>query len=128
MRKLILLLASLLVLGLSACGGGASPAGSAGDAAEGEKVFASVAAPACGSCHSLEAGVSLVGPSMSGIGAQAGSRVSGMSAADYLSQAVTEPDAHLVEGYAPGVMPATYGTQLSDQQLQDLVAYLQTLK
>ena len=128
MRKLTICLALLLLVGLAACGGEPAPSGSAGDAAEGEKVFTSVAAPACSTCHSLEPGVTLAGPSLSGIGAQAGSRVSGMAADDYLPQSVRQPDAHVVEGFTPGIMPGTYGSQLSEQQVKDLVAYMMTLR
>ncbi|MFC2029115.1 c-type cytochrome [Chloroflexota bacterium] len=128
MHRFGFLLVLLLVLVLAGCGGDASPAASPGDAAEGEKVYADVAAPACSTCHSLEPGVTMVGPSLSGVGAAAGSRVSGMSAVDYLAQSVREPDAHVVEGFAPGIMSSAYGAQLTEQQLNDLVAYLQTLK
>ena len=64
MRKL-LVLSLLLVLCLAACGGESAPtAGESGkgDAAAGEAAFNDVATPACGSCHSLEPGVDLVGP------------------------------------------------------------------
>jgi hypothetical protein len=54
--------------------------------------------------------------------------VSGVSAAEYLRRSVTDPNADVVEGYVANVMPATYGTQLSEEQLNDLVAYLLTLK
>jgi nitric oxide reductase subunit C len=128
MRKLTICLALLLLVGLAACGGEPAPSGSTGDAAEGEKVFAGVAAPACNTCHSLEPGVILAGPSLSGIGAQAGSRVSGMTADDYLAQSGRQPDTHVVEGFTPGIMPGTYGSQLSEQQVKDLVAYMMTLR
>ena len=128
MRLLAMTVALVLLIGLSACGDQSSSSGSAADSAEGERVFSAVTAPACHTCHSLEPGVSQVGPSLAGIGALAGSRVSGMGADEYLAHSVREPDAHVVEGFAPGIMPSTYGTQLSDQQLQDLVAYMMTLK
>jgi sulfur-oxidizing protein SoxX len=131
MRNLLLLLALLLALSLAACGGeeqAVGGGGTAGDAAAGETVFNEVAAPACGSCHSLEPGVVLVGPSLATIGAEAGSRVSGTSAEDYLHESVVDPNAYVVDGSPANVMPQNYGSQLSEQQIKDLVAYMMTLK
>lgn len=129
MRTTVVVLLLALVLSLAACGGGdASPAGGSGDAANGEKVFAEVAAPACNTCHSLEPGVNLVGPSLAGMGSAAGSRVSGESADEYLRKSVVEPGAFVVEGYAEGLMPSTYTSQLTAEQVDDLVAYMLTLK
>jgi mono/diheme cytochrome c family protein len=128
MGRTTLLLALILVVGLAACGRESAPAGSEASTDAGEKVFGQVAAPACTSCHALEAGVTLVGPSLAAIGAEAGSRVSGESAEEYLRKAVAEPNAYLVEGFASGLMPATYAIQLSEQQINDLVAYMLTLK
>jgi mono/diheme cytochrome c family protein len=39
-----------------------------------------------------------------------------------------EPNAYLVEGFGQGLMPAGYGDELSEEQLNDLVAYLLSLK
>ena len=131
MRKLLPVLILLLVLGLAACGGESAPEGGTaggGDAAAGEQVYNQVAAPACSTCHSLEPGVMLVGPSLANIGAEAGSRLSGTSAEDYLRQSVTDPNAHIVEGFAANLMPASYGGQLTAQQIDDLVAYMLSLK
>ena len=133
MKKLVFLLTLVLMLSLVACGGESAPAdssetGGGGDAAAGEKVFNEVAAPACNSCHSLEAGVVILGPSLATIGAEAGSRVSGQSAEEYLRIAIVDPNAEVVEGFAANLMTSNYGSQLTEQQIQDLVAYMMTLK
>jgi len=138
MRKLMFLLVLILVLSLVACGGEPAPAGggetapeggaATGDAAAGEKVFNEISAPACNTCHSLEAGQTVVGPSLATIGAEASSRVSGQSAEDYLSESVTDPNAHVVDGFSANLMPATYKGQLTEEQIADLVAYMMTLK
>ncbi len=122
----------LAALTLAGCGGSAQTpaAGSAGggDAAAGKALFAQQvlgSTPGCITCHSLEPGKTLVGPSMAGIASRAGTAVSGQSAEQYLRQAILEPDAHVVAGFAKGLMPKP---TLTEQQLNDLVAYLMTLK
>lgn len=133
MRKSLLVVLMVLVLGLAACGGEPAPVGGGETAAvspaeAGETVFNEVAAPACNTCHSLEPGQVLVGPSLANIGAQAGSRVSGQSAEDYLYQSVLTPNDFVVEGFSANIMPETYASQLTEQQVDDLVAYMLTLK
>lgn len=85
-------------------------------------------APAnCVSCHSLEPGVVIVGPSLAGIATRAGERVAGLSAAEYLRQSMIEPSAHVVEGFED-VMAKNLAEVLSGEQITDLVAFLLTLE
>ena len=139
MKKLLFVLILLsVVLSLAACGGESAPSGGEGgaaagpgDAAAGKKLFEQTligTQAGCITCHSLEPGVTMVGPSLATIGAEAGSRVSGMSAEEYLRQSILEPDAHLAEGFSSGIMPGTFADELTEQQVNDLVAYLLTLK
>lgn len=117
-----------LMLALAACGGGPAPTESGGTVVSGQKVYEEVAVPVCSTCHSLEPGKSLAGPSLAKIGAEAGTRVSGMSAEEYLRRSIIAPDEYIVPGFGSGIMPTGYGTQLSAQQIQDLIGYLLTLK
>ena len=126
MRKLVPFLALALLVGLVACGGGGSTS-TGGDAQAGEQIFTGEASPSCSSCHSLEPDVTIVGPSLAGIASVAGQMVSGQSAEEYLHESIVDPDAYVVEGFPSGLMPSNYGTQLSEQQVNDLVAYLMTL-
>jgi mono/diheme cytochrome c family protein len=121
---------------LTACGGAApvTPAGGpvTGDAARGQELFhqtvtGSASAPGCVTCHALEPGVTLVGPSLAGVGAHS-PHVEGLSMEAYLHQSIAEPDAFVVEGFAAGVMYRNYGRELSQQQLADLVVFLQSLQ
>jgi cytochrome c2 len=82
----------------------------------------------CQFCHYIESSHhSLVGPDMKGISRRAATRVPGLSAEAYLRQSIQEPDAYVVEGLPPGTMYHKYDTMLSDQHIEDLVAYLMTL-
>ena len=65
---------------------------------------------------------------MAGIATRAGTTVDGESAAEYIEASILTPDGYLVEGFAAGTMPSVWGDELSDEQVQCLVAYLQTLK
>jgi ferredoxin/cytochrome c2 len=82
----------------------------------------------CRICHSLEPGRRLVGPSLAGVGTAAATRVPGMTAGEYLRQSIVDPDAYTVEGFQPGAMLPDIADKLSEQQLDDLVAFLLTLK
>ena len=81
----------------------------------------------CRLCHSLEPGVRLVGPSLYGIGTTAAQRVPGLSAEEYLYQSIVEPDAYVVPGFQAGMMPPDARERLTEEQIQDLVAFLLTL-
>lgn len=81
-------------------------------------------APAnCASCHSLEPGIVVVGPSLAGIAAQAGERVAGMSAAEYLRSSILHPNAYIVPGFS-NVMAQNLGQVLSGEEVDALVAFL----
>jgi mono/diheme cytochrome c family protein len=41
---------------------------------------------------------------------------------------ITEPNAEVVEGFPADTMPQDFATQMSSQQLDDVIAYLMTLK
>lgn len=139
-RMLLTIIVLALALLLVACGGGGAEApaadagaSSVGDAARGEELYSQVtigsaSAPGCITCHSLEPDVVLVGPSHAGLANRAGSYVEGMSAEDYLRESIVDPDAHIVDGFTPGVMYQNFGAELQARDVNDLVAYLLTLK
>jgi nitric oxide reductase subunit C len=133
-KKTCLLLALVLVLSLilAACGGGGEQASSGGcDLAEAEALFNQTvigSQPGCVTCHSLEEGVVLVGPSMAGIGVRAATVVDGQGAAEYIEASILTPDGYLVEGYSAGTMPQVWDDELTDEQVKCLVSYLETLK
>ena len=138
-KTLLVLLLSLALLALAACGGGGADtptdgeAEAIGNAENGETLFSQATigannAPGCITCHSLEPDVVIVGPSQAGLATRAQTRVAGMSAADYIHQSIVEPNAYVVEGFAEGLMYQNYGTDLTEDQINDLVAYTLTLE
>lgn len=102
----------------------------AGDPANGAalfKAFQPKAGISCISCHRSDSEARLVGPGLLNVGIRAASRVSGLSAEEYLHQSIVDPSAYVVAGYADA-MPKSWGKVFTAQQLADLAAYLMTLK
>jgi cytochrome c2 len=95
----------------------------AGDATGGQTVFQG--AGGCSACHSLDGTVG-VGPSQQGIAGRATTRQEGYSAEAYLYESITNPNAYVVEGFQPGIMPQSFKQTLSAQQLADVIAFLLT--
>jgi mono/diheme cytochrome c family protein len=129
-NKSILYSTILFVLLLTACGGGNGD-GTTEGADAGKTLFEQSileGQPGCVTCHSREPGVVLVGPSLATIGREAEGRVAGQSGEEYVRQSILEPDAYVVSGYPAGTMPKVWVDVLSDEQVDQLVAYLQTLK
>jgi cytochrome c2 len=148
MRKPTTLVLVVLCLLLASCSGGGNQgapsggqgSGAAGNASNGDKLFhqtsiGSSNAPGCATCHSTEAGKTLVGPSLAHIGTDAGNIIKGSdykgkakTAEDYIHESIVDPNAYVVKGFTPGIMYQNYGKDLQAQDINDLVAYLMTLK
>jgi cytochrome c oxidase subunit 2 len=96
-----------------------------GDPARGEQRFGEVG---CNGCHTVASVGGVVGPDLSHIASRP-LREAGRwpSVSEYLRESIREPQAYLVAGY-PGDMPAAATLQLSDEDIDDLLAYLLTLR
>lgn len=89
----------------------------------------------CLSCHSID-GSKIVGPTWKGVFGEEvifndGSTAIGDAA--YIRESILNPNAKIVEGYPAGVMPANFidpvsKGPISDQQIEDIIAYIQSLK
>lgn len=124
MKKHFLIPIAILIfaLALTACGGGGD-AGGDDAAAAGERLFAETVIgtqAGCITCHSLSADEVIVGPSIAGVGAR-------LSEAE-LRESILDPNAVLVDGFPADTMPPVWEDELSDEQVDQLVAYLLTLK
>jgi mono/diheme cytochrome c family protein len=108
-----------------------------GDVARGETLFntsfnTSAGQWICSNCHSTGTN-RLIGPGMAGLAARAGTRVEGETAAQYIIHSITNPNDYIVPAdaggpYPSGLMPANYSDLLSEQDMNDLAAYLLTLQ
>ncbi|AKJ30880.1 c-type cytochrome [Caldimonas brevitalea] len=105
----------------------------------GERLFRSVT-PACNACHSVAQGANMAGPSLAGLTAKASQLVGSPDykgkAKDpegYIRESIVDPSAHVVPGamYSANnmsFMPNTYGQSLKPEQVDQLVAYLSSIK
>ena len=91
----------------------------AGDPEAGATVFTE---QGCNGCHAVEEGAEgTTGPPLHEIATVADDRTD-QSAAEYIRESITNPSAHVVEGYED-IMPPY---EMPDDQLDNLVAYLMT--
>jgi len=98
------------------------------------------AVPACSACHSTSPGVNMAGPSLAGVAARAEDIINSpdyageaTDAEGYIRESIAHPSAYLVpgamySGAGTSFMPATYAESLSPEQLDQLAAYLASLK
>ncbi|MCY7317950.1 MAG: cytochrome c, partial [Ramlibacter sp.] len=105
----------------------------------GEAVFRT-AVPACAACHSIAPGANMAGPTLAGLAERtrqllASGQYKGKAKdlAGYIRESVLEPSAHVVPGAmysAEGVsfMPTTYAKDLTPAQVDQLAAYLSSLR
>jgi len=107
--------------------------------AQGEALFRT-AVPTCQACHSIAPGVNLAGPSLAGLAGffekiKASGEYKGKAATaeEFIRESIVEPSAFLHPGpmYSAGgtsFMPTNYGKDLTDEQIDQLVAYLMSFK
>lgn len=128
MKNVTLILVLALSLLLTACGG--SGGALTADDGAGKDLFtqSTIGSQAgCATCHSLEPGIVIIGPSVAGVGTRAATQVAGQSVEEYLKESITAPDAYLSEGFPASVMPQSYAQELTAEQIDQLVAFLMTL-
>ncbi len=107
--------ASATAGGSGGSGGGGSGGGFAGGSTDPMALFS---AGGCVGCHKLGAEGGAVGPDLTHIGARVN--------ANYIRESIIDPGAKVAKGYEPmaGVMPKTFGDQMTAAQLEALVRFL----
>jgi mono/diheme cytochrome c family protein len=98
------------------------PSGGGANLAAGKSAFA---ANGCAACHTLAAAGAhgTVGPDLDKLKSYAATAKKPLN--DFIHESIVDPNAEVASGFSAGVMPDVYGEQLSDEQLADLVAFLQ---
>jgi len=89
------------------------PAASGPDIENGESKFKGLG---CSGCHNTDSS-KLVGPGLAGVSAKGD---------DYVRTSITDPSAGIVDGFND-LMPKNFGDALKGDDMDDLVAYLNTL-
>ena len=111
-----------------------APAPAGGLVAEGQALFMTpppnVGPQAlwCSQCHAIEGlADGLIGPELTNIGSAAATRQPGTSARDYLVESLRNPDGFIPDGVeraTPGLMTLAIVQDLTDEQVDALVAFL----
>jgi cytochrome c2 len=102
-----------------------------GDPDHGQELFNTFQPDAgymCATCHWADREDRLIGPGLLNIGSRAATRVEGQNAIQYLYTSIVNPGAYVVEEFPDGLMPQNWTQIYSQQDINDLIAYLLTLK
>lgn len=107
----------------------------AGDVAHGDELFHTMRPEvgfACATCHNVDNPNRLIGPSLMNIAEIAAARIEGQGPVEYIHDSIVHPNDFIVppdEGgaYPESLMPQTYGDLWTEQELNDIIAYLLTL-
>lgn len=84
----------------------------------------------CIACHSIDGSPS-VGPTWLALYAAERQLVDGTTAIaddEYLRLSIVQPEVNIPVGYPPNVMPGIYDELLTDQQIEDIIAYIRSLE
>jgi mono/diheme cytochrome c family protein len=103
----------------------------AGDPANGQvlfNTFQAAASFACATCHYVDREDQLIGPGLFNVSIRAESQVAGMSAYDYLHTSIVDPGAFVVPTFPDGLMPRNWADIYAEAEINDLIAYLMTLR
>ncbi|MCW5876861.1 MAG: cytochrome c oxidase subunit II [Anaerolineales bacterium] len=84
----------------------------------------------CTACHSLT-GQSGVGPTWLGLYNHEVTLTDGsvvIADLDYLHRSIVDPNAQVVAGFQPGVMPQDFAERLTEEQIQQIIAFIVSLQ
>ena len=134
-----ILVSGAAIPGTATVGEPAPSAASTDPVAQGQALFRKTP-PGCFACHSTARGVNLVGPSLADISTTAAERIEdpeyhgkATDAAGYIRESIHDPNAYVLKGptYSSegrSLMPTGLDAALSPEQVNQLVAYLMTLR
>ena len=84
----------------------------------------------CLGCHSTD-GSRLVGPTWQGVYGSQETLTDGTTVTvddEYIRESIVDPNAKVVQGFQPNIMPQNFGQTLSDSDIEALIAYIKSLQ
>jgi mono/diheme cytochrome c family protein len=99
-------------------------------AVRGESLTRSALPTACVACHSAD-GTPRVGPTWGGIYGGEETLSDGTTVTvddEYIRESIVDPNAKVVEGFSPNIMPRNYRDTLSDEDIEAITAYIRSLQ
>jgi cytochrome c551/c552 len=84
----------------------------------------------CLACHSTD-GSQLVGPTWQGVYGSEETLADGTTVTvddEYIRESIVDPNAKIVEGFQPNIMPQNFGETLSDSDIEAITAYIKSLQ
>jgi mono/diheme cytochrome c family protein len=116
----------VIAASLTSGGGATASPGTTAPLLPGEEVAASAG---CLACHTTDGNES-VGPTWLGLAGSERELASGetVTADDaYLNESIVDPNAKIVAGFGPDLMPKTYGDSLTQDEIADIIEYINSL-
>jgi cbb3-type cytochrome c oxidase subunit III len=83
----------------------------------GRNLFTTVAG--CVACHAINGEGGNIAPDLGNVYANKGE--------DYIRESILTPNAVIAEGFQPNIMPQNFGDRLSEDQINDIIAYLKSV-
>jgi mono/diheme cytochrome c family protein len=101
-----------------------------GNAENGKVLFETFRAEvsfACATCHHVDSDDRLIGPGLLNIVDHVEQHGTGETPAEYIRHSIVEPGAFVVPDYPDNLMPRTYAELFTEEEINDLVAYVLSL-
>jgi cytochrome c oxidase subunit 2 len=84
----------------------------------------------CLACHSLD-GTTIIGPTWQGLAGSQVELTDGTTVTvdeEYLRNSVLDPNAQVVAGFQPGIMPQNFANILSEDQINQIITFIMSLQ
>lgn len=73
----------------------------------------------CIACHTIAGAGGNIGPDLTNVYTEKGEA--------YIHESIINPNADIVEGFQPNIMPQNFAERLSEEQISDIIAYLKSV-
>jgi mono/diheme cytochrome c family protein len=98
--------------------------------AQGQTLYETAQPIPCMTCHTRDGSPS-AGPTWQGIYGSEETLTDGTTVTvddEYIQESIVDPNAKIVEGFQPDVMPQGYGDTLSESDIEAIIAYIKSLQ